>query len=73
MSLKTQNALSNELIDIVGDTVKALITSTTKSTGTCKADDIKKVVSVIHEAVNKFEDGSEVNDAIYAYLAQTIV
>lgn len=64
--------VTDDLLDVIGETIKTMLSSTKENTGACRASDIKKVASVIYETTKHLNDDSEVDDAIYAFLAQTI-
>lgn len=64
--------VTDDLLDVIGETIKTMLSSAKENTGACKASDIKKVASVIYETTKQLNDDSEVGDAIYGYLALTI-
>ncbi|EPJ0728649.1 hypothetical protein ACS8VC_001120 [Morganella morganii] len=64
--------VTDDLLDVIGKAIQTMLTSIKENTGACRGSDIKKVASVIYETTKHLNDDSEVDDAIYAYLAQTI-
>lgn len=60
------------VINIAGETLETLLSSAQKNTGECKVKTVKTVVSMLHEAMSKLDDESQVNDSIYIYLVQTV-
>lgn len=64
--------VTDDLLDVIGKAIQTMLSSTKENTGACSASDIKKVASVIYETTKHLNDDSEVDDAIYAFLARTI-
>ena len=67
-----ETTVSDSVIDTSGQVLELLLSNIKKNTGAVLAGDVKQVLSLLTKAVNHYEDGAQLEDAIFCYLGSAI-